>query len=410
MQDRYIYIVGQPDPQVKFLESIHQLGYKAGVLLDKKANTKNLDKYDRIEYVDYKNIDSEIQRLDGVNLAIAGVVCTYENYIIAKAKIGEHFNLPAISVASAQTATDKFLMRQAFIAEDPSITPGFELIDTAQQAVNFANKNGYPVMIKPTNLVKSLLVLKCADEQAVIANFKYAQDSIRTLYEKYSIYGREPQLIVEGFITGKSCSIAAFVDANGVPHFCNSVTKIVNAQDIGVNDNYLYYRQVPADLSPELTTNLFETAKKGIEALGMKSCPAHVELIYENNTSKLIEIGARIGGYRPRMYEISYGINLIEQEVRLAIGQQPNLDGVLKSYCSVYELLPDHEGAFVQINGAENTDDYKYYSVKAKPGQIVGPAKNGYKATAIIIVADPDKEKFDSICDSIDRLSVKLES
>lgn len=410
MKDKYIYIIGQPDPQVKFLESIHKLGYKAGVLLDTKSSPKNLDLYDHIERINFEDIDNEIARLKSQNFSISGVVCTYENYILAKAKIGEQFNLPAISIQSAQIATDKYLMRQAFLDKDPSITPNFKLITSVDEAVVFAENNGYPVMIKPTNLVKSLLVLKCADKQSVIKNFQYALESIGQLYKKYSIYGRQPQLIIEGFIVGQSCSVAAFVDSSGIPHFCEGVAKIVNAQEIGVNDNYLYSRQLPADLDDELTANIFNVAQKGIEAMGMRSCPAHVELIYNGSKAKLIEIGARIGGYRPRMYDISYGLDLIEQEVKLAIGEQPQLDGKFKSYCTVYELFPDHEGPFAEICGEDNTEAYEYYAIKAKPGQIVGPAKNGYKATVIIIVADKNKQRFDSICSTVDKLSVKLAS
>jgi biotin carboxylase len=408
MNDRFIYIVGMPDPQSESLEAIHRLGYKAGLLLDSQHTTKHADKYDRVLPVDFAAIESELVRLDGEDLRIAGLLCTFENYIVAKAKIAAHFSVPAPSLRSAKLSTDKSLMRQAFMDADPSITPNFTTIDSLEEALVFAGTRGYPLILKPTNLVKSLLVLRCNDEHELIENYQYASSSIQGLYEKYNIYDREPQLIIEEYIIGKTCSIAAFVDAQGVPHFCEGIASLTSAQEINVADNYLYSRHLPAHFDETMTRRLFEVAEKGIKALAMRSIPAHVELIYNDHEVKLIEIGARIGGYRPRMYHYSYGLDLIEQETRLAIGEQPQLTGTFKAYSAVYELFSETEGNFETIEGAEDTSAYTYYAVKARPGQLTGPAKNGYKAAAIVIVVQEDKQQFDALCHTIDALSVKV--
>ncbi|MDB5179652.1 MAG: hypothetical protein JWN12_284 [Candidatus Saccharibacteria bacterium] len=402
----YIYIVGQPDPSSDVLSIIRRLGYKAGILIDSKLSLKNPEEYDRVVTVEYDNLDEELLRLDTLDLNIAGLLCTYENYIVAKAKLGEHFKVPAPSLLSAKLATDKSLMRQAFLDADRSISPDFTTADSLEEVLTFAREHAYPLILKPTNLVKSLLVLRSNDEAELIENFTYAQESILALYEKYHIYERAPQLIVEEFIVGKQCSIAAFVDADGTPHFCDGVVALTNAQDINVSDNYLYRRGLPMTVDANLTAKMFDVAEKGIRALQMRSVPAHVELMYTENDVKIIEIGARIGGYRPRMYKYSYGLNLTEQEIRLALGQTPELQGTFQNYCAVYELFPEKEGEFTEVIGEENTDAFTYYRVTAKPGKQVGPAKNGYKASVIIIVVQDNQEKFDELCAAVDRLKV----
>lgn len=408
VNEAYIYIVGQPDPQSGTVDAIHTLGYKAGIFIDTHLELKHPEQYDHIEPVDFNTLDSELVRLSALELNVAGLMCTYENYVVAKAKLGALFKVPAPSIESARLATDKSLMRRAFLDYDTTISPDFSSINSVEEAVSFARSHTYPLIIKPTNLVKSLLVLRCDNEDELIKNVQYAKETITKLYDKYHIYERAPQLIIEEFIVGKQCSIAAFVDKDGAPHFCDGIVALTNAQDIDVSDNYLYCRTLPANIEDSLQKEMFRVAKAGVKALKMQSVPAHIELMYGPDGVKIIEIGARIGGYRPRMYHYSYGVDLIEQEVKLAIGEAPELKGTFKEYCAVYELFPDREGEFNKVTGNPVPEEFTYYRETAKPGTVVGPAKNGYKAAAIIIVTSADATKFESLKEKVDNFSIEV--
>jgi hypothetical protein len=410
MSKGYIYIVGKPDPQSGFLNNIRKLGYQAGVLLDNNLNCDIYSAYDRIEKVDFSKIDEELARLTSIDLGLCGLVCTYENYLVAKAKLGTHFKVPTISVDSAKASTDKLLMRQAFLKEDKSITPEFSMISSVEDALLFSNKNGFPVIIKPTNLVKSLLISKCSNEDELTKNVNNLIATIDSTYKKHRIYEREPRIIIEKYIEGKTCSIAAFVDEQGKPHFCEGVAQTINAHDIGVDDNYLFARYLPADFDDKLIEKLFVVSQKGIKALKLTSTPAHVELIFNDKEVNLIEIGARIGGYRPRMYKSSYGIDLTEQEIKLSLGSRPNLSGNLVAHSAVFELFPEREGMFSQIKGLETiTDLCSYISIKAKPNQTIGLSSDGYKAAAIIMVVEQDRERFINTCELVSMLKVETQ-
>jgi hypothetical protein len=106
------------------------------------------------------------------------------------------------------------------------------------------------------------------------------------------------------------------------------------------------------------------------------------------------------------MYSISYGLDLVAQEVSLALGEQPYLEGKLKLHCAVFELFPAAEGQFKEISGFTNKSRYTYFSVKAKPGKKIGPAKNGYKAAAVIIVSSPSKQEFEQLCANVNEMKV----
>lgn len=410
MKGDTIYIVGQPDPQSETAQAIRNLGYRSGILLDRQLTLSRPEDYDRVERVDFGDMTNELQRLSENELSVAGLVCTYENYVVAKAMLAEHFDVAGLSVESARLSTDKSLMRRAFLDKNPAISPDFAVIDSVETALTYARTHHYPLIIKPTNLVKSLLVLKCNDEADLIEKVSYALSSIGDLYQKYHIYDRSPQLIIEDFITGQQCSIAAFVDETGTPHFCDGIVGLKNAQDIGRDDNFLYSRTLPLELPTALTEQLFDVARQGIEALKMTSVPAHVELMYGPDGVKLIEIGARIGGYRPRMYRYSHGLDLTTQEVRLSLGEQPELSGKLRQHCAVFELFPEVKGEYVGVSGHREPQRFTYYRETARPGQHIGPAKHGYKAAAIVIVTHEDPTTFSSLCHTVDQLHVEVRS
>lgn len=406
--DKIVYIVGKPDTNSNLIELCHSLNIRIGLLKDSNLANNFNNGFDDVINIDFQDIDNEIQKLKNNSFKANGLICIYENYILAKAKISQKFKLPGLSVESAILCTDKSSMRKAFIEYDESITPNFTDADTIETALNFASTYGYPLILKPTNLVKSLLVLKCNNEKELIDNFTYAIQEIGSLYKKYSIYDRKPSLIIEEFIRGKQCSVAAFIDENGYPHFCDSIVELTTAQDIGKDDNFLYSRKVPYIIDEKLKNKMLDVSRKGILALKMRSVPAHVELMFENDDVKIIEIGARIGGYRPRMYRLSYGVDLSLQELKLALGEKPELHEKLVSYTAVYELFPDKEGKFNGLSKDIKSSDVYYLRISRSIGETTGPAKKGHKATAIIIVNEKNAESFNKKCKIIEQIKVKV--
>ncbi len=405
-----IYIIGKPYPHAESVEALRKLGYSLGIFLDRNASLRHPEHYQNVIPLDFSGTVPLSEQLKAhTDITIDGLYCLYENYILAKAEIARFFDLPALSIDAARKSTDKNLMRAAFTAADPRITPRYSVVTSEAEALSFASTATYPLMLKPTNLVKSLLVTRCDNEAELVANFRYAAQSIAGLYEKYHIYGREPQLILEEFITGQLCSVAAIVDQAGKPHFCDGIVGLTTANDIGIQDSYLYERLLPATYEKSLEQQIFSVAEAGIAALGLQSSPAHVELIHNDNKVKIVEIGARTGGYRTDMYLDSYGINLLEQELRVAIGQLPDLTGTWNGYSSVTELFPETEGVFGGITGDYDRANFTYFNIKAKPGQPVGPAKQGYKAAAIIRAVSADKSELDSARQTIAQLKVRVD-
>lgn len=391
----YIFLVGRTDSHYESATAIRSLGYKVGIFQDTDIPLDDPTKFDAIIPVDFSASELAID-IPG-DITIAGLQCTYENYIVAKARIAQKLNLPSISVDAALASTDKLLMRAAFAQKSSDFTPEFSVAATVDDTIAFAAQYGYPVIIKPTNLVKSLLVMRCNNEEELRSNFEFATNNIDELYKKYGVKDRPPQLIVEQFISGKLCSIAAFIDHTGTPHFCEGIVALTTANEHGADDNYLYARTLPLEVSEDMRSKLFAAATSGIRALNMRSTAAHVELIYTNDSVYIIEIGARIGGYRPRMYKASYGLDLHSQEVNLALGKVPELTATYSGPISVLELFPDAAGIYDSIANEATVralPSVAYFSIKSTKGDPIGKAAEGHKASAIIILKADNSDQL----------------
>ena len=384
-------------------------GYVLGIFRDSSLppiKTKSI--FDYIIELDFSSEQKFKESLDAVTHLpqIDGLMCSHENYIVFKAIAAKKLSLPSLSIDAARACTDKYEMRNRFMKYDSAITPNYIFVDSKDRLVNFAEVHGFPVILKPTNLVKSLLVTKCNDMSELIGAYENALAQLDDLYKKLHITNRKPGLILEQFIEGRMCSVAAYVDSAGEPHFCDGIVELTTAQDIGYDDNFLYTRKLLNDFDPALKTRIFETARNGVAALGMRSSPAHIEIIYNDDETKLVEIGARTGGYRPFLYEHSYEINLIEQEAKIATGQQPQVRGEFKNFSAIYELFPQAKSKFVKLENLLEKSDYAYLHQVVKPGDEVGCAKDGYKSLAIIGITDSDIKSFIQKTENIEKIKV----
>lgn len=406
-----LYYIGKPYPHRNALLELKSLGYSLGLIVDSSHQTqKNIDLFDNILALDFSSETAFRRDIDSIKLPhIDGILCTYENYIVFKTIIAEKLGIPSLDYKSALACTDKYEMRKLFAAENQDLNPPFSLAETEANALLFATQIGYPVILKPANLVKSLLVSKCNNDLELIKNYRQAREQIVSLYNKLGIIDRNPRLIVEKFIDGRMCSIAAFTDASGTPYLCDGITDLVMAREVGFDDNFLYARKLLNEQGADMYQQLMAVARLGIKALGMKSSPAHVELIYNEDGVKIIEIGARIGGYRHFLYQASYGINLIEQEARVTVGDTPKLNGSFLGFSAMYELFPRTTGVFSHLSGEAHDNKYAYYRETVLRGETVGLAKDGYKASAIIGITSPNIKDFAKQCHEVESMQVVVE-
>ena len=374
-------------------------------LLKDRSLTKFPDKkIKRRVLADFSSRAAILQAVDQIPKKIDGVITVYESYVLPAAWIAAHLHLPGLPIASAEACTDKFLMRQLFTKAPEKISPDFAIAATEVDVRAFAATHDFPLILKPANLAKSLLVTKNHTLEELLGNYQKTQQKMTSVYQKYAPQ-RQPKLLIEEFLEGSIHSVDAFVPSSGKPIVLEQVVDYQTGYDIGFEDNFHYSRLLPSALPTKQVAALRQVACLGIEALGMKNCPAHVEIIMTNAGPRIVEIAARHGGYRERMHSLANGIEIYSAILAIALGKRPELKAVKKDPCAVLELFPIKPGTFVNIKneGAlRQLPSLVYLTVKTKPGDHIGRAADGYKAAMVIILHNSDPTQFKRDLDFVD--------
>lgn len=347
---------------------------------------------------DFSSEESYLKAAEVLNqtVRIDGVVATYENYILPAAQIAKHLGLPGLPVSAARACTDKEIMRDLFAKAPIHISPDFTVIKSVNELQKFADSHEFPLILKPANLAKSLLVTKNNDLTELLENYETTISQVDEVYRKYAPH-RKPKLLVEEFLDGSIHSVDAFIGPDGEPRVLEQVVDYQTGYDIGYDDNFHYSRLLPSKLAPKVIEDIRKVAALGCRSLGMKNSAAHIEIILTKNGPKLVEIGARNGGYRERMHGLANGIDIIGASLDVAVGRQFNISAVRNDPCAVLELFPKFSGEFSHISNQQKLEklpSLAYFNLKVKPGSLVGKAANGHKMCAVIMLHNQNKEQF----------------
>lgn len=339
---------------------------------------------------------------------IDATIVTYEGYVVPNAIIAAELQLPGMSEDAAIACTDKEVMRSRFALSPEKISPDFNVIDSREGLTHFANTHSFPLILKPANLAKSLLVTKNDSLDELVANYDKARQLAETTYKKYAP-NNTPKFIVEEFLEGSIHSVDAFVDIHGEPHVLEQVVDYQTGHDIGFDDNFHYSRLLPSRLSSENIQAIRHTAKIGCQLLGMTSSPAHVEIILTKSGPRIVEIGARNGGYRERMHWLANGIDITANAIALSLNRPLDLVPKKNDSVGVFELFPKAPGIFQGLEDEEQLrklPSFNYLSIKAKTNTFVGKAGDGYKMCAVTILHNSNVAQFNRDVNSMEKYAV----
>ena len=407
---------------IKGMQEVEErLGRKLQMLIISDKRDKKVPSYEGdfpfpFEHI-YVDMDSII-KLEEVLLPymdkVLTVVCRGERNIPYFQKLIPF--MPFVRTPTTESlgwATNKIDMRRRLRAYDKSISPKYSVVnDSGHDAViNVAEKLKFPVMVKPASLAASVLVSAAYHEDELSKVLKNVFRKLKSVHKKKG-YNKHPDVLVEEFMEGSMFSTDIYVNSRGTMT-STPLVMIQTGANAGYGDFFGYKRMLPTGLKKDTRVKAIEVAKKGVEALGLRSITAHVELMKTPQGFKIIEIGPRVGGFRDFMYEESFGINHAANDILTRLPLKPIVNRTRLAYSCVMQIFPKEQGTIESVIGIKKArafESVKKVHARARKGDKALFASNGGGGIADIYLANEDKSKLLADIRRVEQtISVKIE-
>ncbi len=361
----------------------------------------------------FKAMSAVEDKLKPYHNDIALIVNRWESTMPFYGRLLELFPyLHGANTRSMQLASNKFDMRQAFLKYDKKITPMFMKIKNSSEKTlkSVKEKIGFPSIIKPVGLSSSQLVSVNYYGGELKKSLDKAFKKIYSLFKSKKVE-HEPQLIVEEFMEGQMYSIDAYVNSRGKVFFAPMID-IKTGKEAGYDDLFLYLEITPTILPQKEIEAARETSGKAIEAIGLKSSSAHIELMRTPKGWKVIEMAARVGGFRNEMYREAFGFDHKANDYCIHLGKEPVIKRTPKQHVAKLKFYPKKPGKIISIGGLQTVKEMKsvvsVYQEK-KIGDFADYAKNGHTFVVTFIIKAKTRDKLLGEVRKIEQL-IKIET
>jgi biotin carboxylase len=294
-----ILIVGAGFGQLPAIEKAKELGHKV-IVVDKNPYALGMPLADIAITVDIVDIDEVVAvakqyHVDGVMTMQSDIA------VPAVGAVVDALNLSGVGLVVANRCSNKIEARERFKnAGVPQ--PAFQVITTMQEAQKAVEKIGLPCVIKAPDSSGSRGVVKVCKTSEIESAFQEAKQ-----------YSRIGKLLVEEFIDGEEIGAQTF-SLNG------KCVKVLVHNDTISEPPYMVPigHSFPAHLPGDIIAKVETACAKAVDAIGINSGPANVDLILgEDGRPMIIEIGARIGATcLPELVKYHTGIDWVEQTIK----------------------------------------------------------------------------------------------
>lgn len=330
-----------------------------------------------------------------------GVLSCCDYYLDAVAEAAEALDLPGAPPASVEVARQKHLMREACLrAGLPS--PAFLATGSLEEARRFADRIGYPLVVKAVDL--------CAGEEVSCVYSRADLDQAFRSIENHplNIRGqkRPSEVLIEEYLEGEEFSVETCT-YRGVTAVIGITDKSLIGHPYFIESGVMH----PAPLKNSDRTLLSKFVCRALTAVGYTHGLTHTEVKLTKNGPRIVEINVRMGGsYLFEVIERVTGVDFCEATVHLALDRLPNSTpqetGIRSA--ALRFLLPPADGTISAILGVDSVlrdPDIIRVAVNGVVGKKVRRPKDNNDFIGHILAVDRvgpgAREKAESACRQI---------
>ncbi len=399
------YVMGLPEgalQSIRRYEKETKQKFRVMLIWDKHATSKkeaeNFPQVDIFIEIDFTKPGAIAEALAPYQNELRAITCRTESYLSRFIAVIPHVPyLRTPTTESLEWSTDKLEMRRRFAVLAKPFTPKYAVVkeNTKAERKRVIDKIKFPMIVKPTNLAQSLLVTVCYHEEEL----KRALVTLKkTIDRTYAENGRTevPRIIAEEFMEGDMYSVDAYVNSRGTVYFCPMV-RVITGHNKGHDDFFNYLHMTPTNLKAPSIERAHEAASAGIHALGLRNTTAHVELMKIDDVWKLIEIGARIGGFRDKLHRLSCDIDHSLNDILIRLPKKPVVPKKCKGFAATLKWYPKTEGKLVGVKGIKKIQELQSFvdiSITKKLGDRCRFAKHGGKAVFTVTLYNAERSKL----------------
>lgn len=384
-------ILGASYSQLPLYEAAERLGIKT-IAASTPGDWPGFQAADESTYTDISDPGAVMEAVrkfqaDGIT------TCCLDTGVRAMGYACEKLGLKGLSEKSADISSNKFKMKEAFMAGGVRCARHI-CIRNREELAEALEKLDFPVVIKAVDLMGSRGIFRCdTSEQAF------------SFYEKTMEATGKDYCLVEEFIEGELFGCEAMM-SEGRLLYClpNNIDAFQSYVPTPVGHS------VPWKKQDSLGEEAKRQVKLAICAVGLDNCAVNCDLIEKDGKVYVIEITGRAGATcLPETVGLYYGINYYEAIVRLALDMEPE-KLFTKPYpgsASLSKILTSDRSGTVKAIRNENApaEDIIDLSFNIQPGDYVNQYRNGRDRIGQIILAGKElhdcEERLDEILSKI---------
>ncbi len=389
-------MLGGSAQQVIAIKTAKQLGYYT-VLCDYLPDNPGQYEADKFYAVSTTDADAvyRIAREEKVNGILA---YASDPAALPAAMVAEKLGLPTNPSESVAVLGVKHKFRQ-FLAEHGFACPKVYTFhpDDDMEEIKVAVKDfSFPVVVKPTD----------SSGSKGVSILKDTRDLDKAIGEA-SGYSRNKTLIIEEFIeSGFPAVIGGDIFVwNGKIILYGEMSCLRDDDGKGLIP---IGEKKPSGLNDNQVQRVHHELQRLISMLDIRFGEMNIELLLDRNDNvHFLEIGPRAGGNMiPLQLSDAFGTDLVKANVLVAMGEDPQIEGMPREGCFVTYVLHSHkDGVFSGVDFSNEIAPYIYRKVIYKrEGEPVEIFDGAGKAIGIIFLHFHNERQVEDFCERKDEL------
>ncbi|MFB5759348.1 ATP-grasp domain-containing protein [Paenibacillus medicaginis] len=334
-----------------------------------------VETYDEQKVVEFVRQYHARQHLDAV-LSFSDL------YVIPATAAAKAIGVPTMDPEATKRARNKWITRE--LCKQHGIpSPSFYNAANLQQALEAAEKIGYPCIIKPVDGASSLGV-KCVHNPQELER-AYA-DYMENRHLGKGLYGSE-RLLIEQYIEGELFSVETLT-CNGATH----VLGITDRQLIGF-PGFIESAGVFPIVGQHQDSSI-QLVLRCLQVLGIDFGAAHTEIVLTAKGPLIIEVNPRMGG--GPVHDLIYyatGIDFVKEIIKIHMGKPPELQPVHSKVAAAKILYSTVNGTLRSIKQHQpilEQMDVKHFKVSKIGQQVKVPESNFDSIGTLVVVGDTE--------------------